>query len=91
MNSWKRIYNVFIKEATDNLRDRRSVISALMTTLIGPLMLLVLIFLIGRTINQDYSENPLKLHLSGAEQAPGLVEFLEQNGSTLPAPADPEE
>jgi sodium transport system permease protein len=86
-----RIWNVFSKEVLDNLRDRRSVISALASSLIGPILLLILIVIIGKSFFKDQTENPLRLPVAGAENAPSLVRFLEQNGAEiLPAPVDPE-
>jgi hypothetical protein len=34
--SLQRIYTIFIKEFVDNLRDRRSLVSSMISTLIGP-------------------------------------------------------
>lgn len=90
MNALSRIWIVFIKETLDNLRDRRSVISALMSTLIGPAILLLLIVILGKSVFKETTDSPLSIPLTGGEYAPGLVAFLEQSGATLtPGPADP--
>ena len=54
-------------------------------------MLIALIFaVLGRTVVQQ-SEQPLSLAVAGAENAPGLIQFLKQNDVEIrPAPADPE-
>lgn len=89
--SLARIYVVFRKEATDNLRDRRSIFSALSSSLIGPVILVLLIYILGKSIFSDRLLNPLQLPVSGAENAPELIQFMEQNGAQiLPAPANPE-
>lgn len=91
MTSLDRIFAVFSKELKDNLRDRRSVFSALSSSLIGPVILLALIVIMGRTIFQDAQVREMSLRVSGAEYAPNLIRFLEQNGVTvLPGPEDPE-
>ena len=89
--SLTRIYVVFRKEAMDNLRDRRSIFSALSSSLIGPVILVLLIYILGKSIFSDRLLNPLQLPVSGAENAPELILFMEQNGTQiLPAPANPE-
>jgi sodium transport system permease protein len=91
MNALDRIKNVFIKEVLDNLRDRRSLSSGLLSSLIGPAILLALIVIIGKSVFKDQIETRLKLPVSGAERAPVLIQFLEQNGvDIVPAPDDPE-
>ncbi|HWQ84978.1 MAG TPA: ABC transporter permease [Anaerolineales bacterium] len=90
MNAFSRVWIVFYKEIVDNLRDRRSVLSALLSTLIGPAILLLLIVILGKSVFNEDSSEPLEISLAGGEHAPGLVAFLEQNGAILkPAPADP--
>jgi sodium transport system permease protein len=91
MSPLGRIWNVFFKEVTDNLRDKRSVFSALLSSLIGPILLLIMIVVLGKSVFKDTTENPLNLPVAGGEYAPELVQFLKQSGvKILPAPADPE-
>lgn len=81
---------VFHKEVVDNLRDRRSLVSALLYPLIGPALMLLLLLVVGRMLS-DRPEEGFELAVAGAERAPGLVAFLEARGAEiLPAPADPE-
>jgi sodium transport system permease protein len=85
-----RIWIVFNKELTDNLRDRRSLASTFASALLSPLMLLVMIVLLGQMLNSNPDEKPLRVPVAGAENAPALVEYLRQNGAQiLDAPADP--
>lgn len=83
---------IFQKELLDNLRDRRTIGSALFGTLLGPLILLFIIILIGRFVSDARDdEKPLKLPVQGAEYAPSLIQFLQQqNVEILPPPEDAE-
>jgi sodium transport system permease protein len=81
---------VFLKEARENLRDRRAVLNALITgPLLGPLMFLVLV---NATVSRQVSEaeGPLALPVIGAGHAPNLIEALRQQGfDPQPAVVDP--
>lgn len=82
---------VFLKEILENLRDRRTLVNALLVgPLLGPLLFAGLTsMMISREL--DRGEKPLEVPVAGAEHAPNLVAFLRQNGiSTRPAPADAE-
>ncbi|MCB9175732.1 MAG: ABC transporter permease [Caldilineae bacterium] len=81
---------VMRKEVVDNLRDRRTLAAALFYPLLGPVLLVLLLTVIGRSFS-DRAESALELPLIGAEHAPNLVRFLTQQGAEiLPAPPDPE-
>lgn len=81
---------VFLKELTDVLRDRRTLLTALFSPLLGPVLMMLLFGVIGRQTAAQI-EKPLELPVQGAENAPSLIHFLEQNDVILqPAPADPE-
>jgi sodium transport system permease protein len=87
----KAIWTVFNKEVGDNLRDKRSITNIIIAALIGPVMILVMMYLLGQLLNQDPLTKALKLPVKGAENAPNLVEYLEQNNVIImPAPQDPE-
>ena len=80
---------VFAKEVRENLRDRRTLGSAL---LFGPLMfpalLVGMLTVIGGRIIGDL-EKTIALPVAGAEQAPNLLGYLRQHSvQILPAPAD---
>ena len=86
----KKIFIIFQKELLDNLRDYRSWVTGLFWALFGPLILGGMIMLLGNTI-RDNVEEPLRLPVSGAEHAPNLIAFLEQQDVIVEtAPADPE-
>jgi sodium transport system permease protein len=71
---------VFLKEVKENLRDRRTLISAFLTgPLLGPLLF---VMLINVTLNRelDKAEKPLPVPVIGAEYAPNLVAALKAGG-----------
>jgi sodium transport system permease protein len=74
------------KELRDHLRDRRSLSSAFMGPLLGPIILGVMFTLMASWYRQD---KPLELPVVGREHAPSLMAFLERHGAKLSeAPAD---
>jgi sodium transport system permease protein len=84
-----RVGVVFAKEVGDNVRDRRSLGSALLGALLGPILILIMILVLGQALFKKV-ERPLVLPVQGAENAPALIQFLEQNNAQIkPAPADP--
>jgi len=82
---------VFLKEVKENLRDRRTLISAFLTgPLLGPI---VFVMLLNFTLNRelDKAERPLPVPVIGAEYAPNLMGALKAGGVIPGAPiADPE-
>jgi sodium transport system permease protein len=74
------------KELTDHLRDRRSVTSALLVPLFGPLIFAVMFTFMARWNRED---KVIDLPIVGRENAPSLVAYLERAGvQTRDAPAD---
>src|SRR5690348_12187592 len=82
---------VWWKEVKENLRDKRTVMSALIyAPLFGPLMFVVLMNVM---INHEMAkaEGPLKVPVIGAQYAPNLITALKQQGlDPQPSVADPE-
>src|SRR6202158_6639573 len=79
----RALFTVFAKEFLENLRDRRTLVSALLFgPLFGPLLFG---FMVSRMVNQSVAESdePLKLTISGSEYAPGLTRYLEARGVEL--------
>src|ERR1700733_7115660 len=70
----RALLTVFAKEFKENLRDRRTLLSALLFGL-----------MVSRMLNQSVveSDEPLKLAISGSEYAPGLTRYLEARGVKL--------
>lgn len=77
------LFTVFFKEFRENLRDRRTLISAL---LFGPLFGPILFgAMVSRMLDQSAleSDEPLRLTVAGRDHAPGLVHYLESLGVQL--------
>jgi sodium transport system permease protein len=79
---------VLAKEVQDNLRDRRTVVSALLFgPLFGPLFFALMVsVMVTRTVNQ--LDEALELPIVGVERAPNLVRFLEAQNVTVPPPPE---
>jgi sodium transport system permease protein len=79
----RTLFIVFRKEFLDNLRDRRTLMSAILFgPLFGPLLFGLMI---SRMLEQSVVEadEPLKITISGSAYAPGLARFLESQGAQL--------
>lgn len=75
----KTIRNVFFKEVTDNFRDRRTLVSALlMGPLFGPILFA---FVINLSVKQSLSNESeaLEVPVIGREHAPNLITYLESS------------
>lgn len=76
----RAILTVFLKEVRENLRDRRTLMSAFLTgPLLGPL---VFVMLISFTLNRelDKADMPLPVPVIGAAYAPNLIGALKAGG-----------
>lgn len=81
---------VFLKEALDNWRDRRSVYLGLVYPLLGPLMLGALILLVGQVVIRP-TATEVRVSVVGIEHAPALRAHLEAQGVVIQEPReDPE-
>ena len=79
----RALFIVFAKEFLENLRDRRTLMSAMLFgPLFGPLLFGLMI---SRMLEQSVveSDEPLKITISGSDYAPGLTSFLESQGVKL--------
>jgi sodium transport system permease protein len=77
------LFTVFLKEFRENLRDRRTLVSALLFgPLFGPLLFGAMV---SRMLTQSVAESdePLHLTVSGRDHAPGLIRHLESQGVQL--------
>src|SRR5258705_7308630 len=82
-----RIFTVTLKELVDTLRDRRTMMITLMTSIAaGPLFLTLIL---NMAANQAERGRELKLPVIGAAYAPALIAFLERQQIVVaPAPED---
>jgi sodium transport system permease protein len=82
---------IYKKEIRENLRDRRSLFNSV---LLGPILFPILFIGLGyfaANKQQERAEEVLEVPVVGAEHAPNLVSFLEQQGVVIQAaPEDPE-
>lgn len=81
----RAILTVFIKEFRENLRDRRTLLSALILgPLLGPLLFAAAL---SMSIERGAARNdrPVTLAVSHAERAPNLLAFLHQYGVEIQA------
>jgi sodium transport system permease protein len=79
----RALLNVCRKEFLENLRDRRTLISALLFgPLFGPLLFGAMV---SRMLHQTVleSEEPLQISIAGGERAPNLERYLESQGVKL--------
>lgn len=81
---------VLLKEARENFRDRRAIFNSL---LLGPIlfpMMFIAIVWFTTSAEQERFEATLEIPVIGAENAPSLIRFLEQQGVSIePPPEDP--
>ena len=82
---------VYKKEIRENLRDRRALFSSvLLGPILFPILFIGLAYFAGSK-QQENAEKILEIPIIGAEHAPNLVSFLEQQGVIIePAPDNPE-
>ena len=82
---------VLRKEIRENLRDRKAVFnSLLLAPILFPVLLIGMTWL-GTSAQTERAERVLEVPVVGAEQAPNLIRYLEQQGMVVkPAPDDPE-
>ena len=83
---------VMRKEITENFRDRRSIFNSLLLgPILFPLMFIALIWF-TTSAEEGRAEQTLEVPVIGAENAPSLIRFLEQQGMVVKAaPENPEE
>ena len=88
---------VFVKELIDHLRDRRSILVAMIYPLLGPLLLGLLFAFVGGRLNPRGPTDPagrpaVAAWVAHRDGAPDLARWLEAQGVALhEAPADPAE
>ncbi|MGY8823531.1 MAG: ABC transporter permease [Candidatus Latescibacterota bacterium] len=82
------ILAVLKKELIDGLRDRRSVMSAIIFPMIGPLFIS---FMFNTIAERQRESQDIDIPLVGGEHAPGFVDWIERRGFTpIDGPEDPQ-
>jgi sodium transport system permease protein len=79
------LLTVFLKELKDNLRDRRTLLTALVFGPLGAPLLFALMITITVQRGAERNDGPIELDVAGREHAPNFVAFLEQNGAVVTA------
>jgi sodium transport system permease protein len=73
---------VFAKECIDNLRDKRTIFSSFSLALLGPVLFVgIMVFVLERALGE--SDDPVEFAVIGAEYAPELMKFLENENSKI--------
>lgn len=87
MTPWRMVLVIFRKEIVDALRDRRTLLTVLASSvLMGPLVLLALSALVA---SLESNAEQREVVIGGMAYAPTLVNFIERQTYTVkPAPAD---
>jgi sodium transport system permease protein len=89
--SWlSSFWIVLAKELREGLRDRKALVTALFFPVLGPLLVIVMLFLVSDSSRQA-DEKGVVIPVAGRENAPNLVALLEQGARVVEAPADPVE
>ncbi|MEE9382515.1 MAG: ABC transporter permease [Nannocystaceae bacterium] len=87
--AWIQFWIVLAKELRDAVRDRRSVLSALIFPLLAPAMIY---FSFGAAADMSRTPDRIEIPIVRANHAPHLVQWLQQHGAhALPAPENPRE
>ncbi len=94
ISAWTAVRTVFVKEVVDNIRDRRTLTTIGFSMLLGPLLLLALMWFAENKVKEEtdlVSAPPIELPVIGAENAPNLIAHLQSdNFEILDPPAEPE-
>lgn len=87
MTPWRMVLVIFRKEIVDALRDRRTLLTVLASSvLMGPLVLLALSALVA---SLESNAEQREVVIDGVVHAPTLINFIERQTYTVkPAPAD---
>jgi sodium transport system permease protein len=88
-------WTVLLKELRENLRDRRTLLTALLFGPLGAPVLFAVLMNVTLERGAERAAEPVEVVVVGRENAPNLVAFLEQQGALVevrPAfePGDPE-
>ena len=73
---------VLKKECTDNIRDRRTVLTSLSLAILGPIAFVAMMaFVLDRALGE--SDDPFEFAVIGAANAPQLMTYIDQQNSVI--------
>lgn len=76
------VITVFRKEMVDHLRDRRSILVAMIYPLLGPLLVGLMFVFVGGSMRVN-DERVLAVPIEHSESAPELIHYLERQGALV--------
>lgn len=79
----RAFWTVFRKELRENLRDRRTLLSALVFGPLGAPLLFAVLMNVTLERSAERADQRVEIAVSGAEHAPNLVAFLVRQGAAL--------
>jgi sodium transport system permease protein len=74
-----RLLAVFKKEMKDSFRDRRAIMTAILPAIFGPILIGFMFHNLAKT-RSDVTDSDFTVPVIGAEHAPDLINFLEDEG-----------
>ena len=88
--AWRQAFVVLVKEFVDSCRDRRALVSVVLTVLIGPV---ITGFMMNRVADRQRAAEEVRIPVVGVQYAPALVEWLRQQSGVevVAAPDNPEQ
>lgn len=88
--AWRQALVVLVKEFVDSCRDRRALVSVVLTVLIGPV---ITGFMMNRMADRQRAAEEVRIPVVGVQYAPALVEWLRQQSGVevVGAPDNPEQ
>ena len=85
----QRVAVVIKKELLDHMRDRRSLVLALVYPMLGPLLVSISLYVAGGVLSGEKTSETFEIPTIGMENAPDFVAFLADNGIiAVPARGD---
>ena len=89
----RAIATIFRKEVIDNMRDRRTITTMLVSMLMGPVLLIGMMWFAESKVKEEtdlVSAQAIEVPVIGAQYAPNLVDYLaKQNIKVVAGPSDP--
>lgn len=95
VSNFQGFWTILKKEITDNFRDRRTLVTLVVSILITPALMFSILWFVEKTVKEETSlvnAAPVQLPVDGAIHAPNLISWLRQNNiEILPPPTNPQQ